>query len=243
MKIDENSLVGQLVVQDHRFATILDAYSIDYCCNGHKSLKEACNNQSIEPDEIIVQLNAVSGMQSNQNYDYVNWKLIKLIKHIEKVHHNYVEQKTIEIKKCLKKIASVHGSNHPELYTIQELFNQASDDLAIHMKKEELILFPYIIRLEKALEERQDLTSPAFGKIENPITQMEKDHNTEGDRFRKIEALTNKYRPPADACATFSRTYALLNEFQKDLHTHIHLENNILFPKSIQLEKQILNAQ
>lgn len=243
MKIDENSLVGQLVVQDHRFATILDAYSIDYCCNGHKSLKEACNNQSIEPDEIIVQLNAVSGMQSNQNYDYDNWKLIKLIKHIEKVHHNYVEQKTIEIKKCLQKIASVHGSNHPELYAIQELFNQASDDLAIHMKKEELILFPYIIRLEKALEERQDFTSPAFGKIENPITQMEKDHNTEGDRFRKIEALTNKYRPPADACATFSRTYALLNEFQKDLHTHIHLENNILFPKSIQLEKQILNAQ
>ena len=111
------------------------------------------------------------------------------------------------------------------------------------MKKEELILFPYIIRLEKALEERQDFTSPAFGKIENPITQMEKEHNTEGDRFRKIEALTNKYRPPADACATFSRTYALLNEFQKDLHTHIHLENNILFPKSIQLERQILNAQ
>lgn len=243
MKIDENSLVGQLVVQDHRFASILDAYGIDYCCNGHKSLKEACNNHTIEPEEIIIQLNAMSGMQSNQTNDYINWKLSNLIKHIEKVHHNYVEEKTVEIKKCLEKITTVHGSNHPELYAIQELFNQASGDLAIHMKKEELILFPYIIRLEKALEESQDFTSPAFGTIENPITQMEKDHNIEGDRFREIESLTNQYRPPADACATFSRTYALLNEFQKDLHTHIHLENNILFPKSIKLEQQILNEQ
>lgn len=239
MKIDEDTQIGQIVADDYRTASIFDAYAIDYCCNGNRSLKEACSALKLEPEELIIEINAISGMQSNLNSDYRNWPLDKLVGHIEKVHHKYVEDKSIEIERLLNKICQVHGSAHPELFTIKELFTETSHELARHMKKEELILFPYILRMVKAFNNQIDLTSPPFGSINNPITQMEHDHDTEGERFRKIEALTNHYRVPADACATYTATFAMLHEFEKDLHLHIHLENNILFPKSIELEKEL----
>ena len=109
----------------------------------------------------------------------------------------------------------------------------------MHMKKEELILFPFIRKMAKAKQENTKLDTPNFGTVQNPIEMMMEEHTTEGDRFRKIETLSNNYTPPEDACNTYRVTFALLNEFEQDLHMHIHLENNILFPRAIELEKQL----
>ena len=153
--------------------------------------------------------------------------------YIEKKHHRYVEDKTQEIKPYLDKICSVHGEHHPELFEIRDQFIASAGELAAHMKKEEFILFPFIRKLAKARQENMLIDAPSFGTVQNPIAMMHEEHNIEGDRFRKIEELSNHYTPPNDACNTYRVTLALLHEFEQDLHLHIHLENNILFPKAI----------
>lgn len=162
--------------------------------------------------------------------------------YIEKKHHRYVEEKTREITPYLDKICRVHGDRHPELFEINEHFNATAGELAAHMKKEELILFPFVRKMAKAKQENTKLEAPHFGTVENPIQMMMHEHTAEGERFRKIETLSNNYTPPEDACNTYRVTFALLKEFEADLHLHIHLENNILFPKAIELEKQLKNA-
>ena len=155
---------------------------------------------------------------------------------MKKKHHRYEEEKTPEIRPYLEKIVQVHGAQHPELFEVKQLFEESAQDLAAHMKKEELVLFPNI---RKMVSEKQRYVQLFFGSIQNPITAMQVDHNQEGERFRKIAELTNEYTPPADTCNTYKVTLSLLQEFETDLHTHIHLENNILFPKAIDLEKSL----
>ena len=138
----------------------------------------------------------------------------------------------------LNKLCQVHGERHPELFKVNELFDEAAIALLSHMEKEEFVLFPFIKSLVEASENQYPLSEPYFGHIENPIAMMEHEHATEGERFRNIAKLTNQYEPPSDACQTYRVTYALLKEFEEDLHLHIHLENNILFPKSIELFKE-----
>jgi regulator of cell morphogenesis and NO signaling len=150
-----------------------------------------------------------------------------------------VEEKSMEIVPYLNKICEVHGERHPELFEINALFNASVGVLSQHMKKEELVLFPYIQKMVQAKHEGTKIVVPGFGSIENLIRIMEEEHTIEGERFRKIEELSNHYTTPADACNTYRVTIALLKEFEDDLHLHIHLENNILFPKSIKLEKEV----
>jgi regulator of cell morphogenesis and NO signaling len=150
-----------------------------------------------------------------------------------------VEEKSMEIVPYLNKICEVHGEAHPELFEIKALFNASVEVLAEHMKKEELDLFPYIQKMVQAKQDGNKITTPSFGSIENLIRIMEEEHTLEGDRFRQIEELSKHYIPPLDACNTYRVAIALLKEFEDDLHLHIHLENNILFPKSIKLEKEV----
>lgn len=131
----------------------------------------------------------------------------------------------------------MHGKNHQELFAINKLFEQGAGELMAHMKKEEFILFPYIRRLTMSKKENLPLGTAPFGSVENPIQMMMKEHDTEGERFRKISELSHNYNPPKDGCNTYMVSYALLKEFEADLHMHIHLENNILFPKAISLAK------
>lgn len=134
----------------------------------------------------------------------------------------------------LNKVAAVHGDRHPELREVQDLFIGCAEDLTSHMQKEEQVLFPFIRKMAVG----DDIHAP-FGTVQNPINMMMHEHTNEGERFRKIAALTNDYTAPEDACNTYRVTYALLNEFEEDLHLHIHLENNILFPKAIATEAKI----
>lgn len=140
----------------------------------------------------------------------------------------------------LQKLCDVHGNNHPELFKVKNLFEQSVGQLAMHMKKEELILFPFIRKMVTTKQKNEKITPPGFGSIKNPIQAMMNEHDVEGDRFKDIAALTNNYSVPKDGCNTYQYTFLTLKEFEDDLHLHIHLENNILFPKSIELENELM---
>jgi regulator of cell morphogenesis and NO signaling len=235
---DTKKQIGQFVAEDFRTAAIFNTYGIDFCCKGHRTLEEVCNKNGINPNDLLNKLHAVINSKTDQSIDYKSWPLDLLAEYIEKKHHRYVEEKTPILRQFLDKLCKVHGERHPELFEINELFLGCSGELASHMKKEELILFPFIKKMVKAQLENSSIQSPPFGTVENPIAMMMEEHDNEGERFRKIAELTNHYTPPTDACNTYKVTFAMLNEFEQDLHLHIHLENNILFPEAVKLEQQ-----
>ncbi len=240
MKVQSNQNIGELVVQDYRSASVFKKYGIDFCCQGNRTISDACTAKEINEEAVVNDLNAIGNANNSAGIDFKSWPLDLLADYIEKTHHRYVEDKSPELIAYLEKTCDVHGDNHTELYEIKELVQQTVGNLTQHMKKEELILFPFIRKMENAKRKGEVLQKPNFGSIKNPINEMESEHSAEGDRFRDIERLSNNYTPPEDACNTYIVTFAMLKEFQDDLHLHIHLENNILFPKSILLEKQLL---
>ena len=240
MKIQSNQNIGELVAQDYRSAGVFKKYGIDFCCQGNRTINDACTEKLLDVEVVLNDLSEIGNVSNSSGIDFKSWPLDLLADYIEKTHHRYVEDKSPELISYLDKICEVHGENHTELYEIKDLIQQTVGNLSQHMKKEELVLFPYIRKMEKAKRTGELLQKPSFGSIQNPINQMESEHSAEGDRFRSIETLSINYTPPEDACNTYRVTFAMLKEFQDDLHLHIHLENNILFPKSILLEKQVL---
>ncbi|SFN73547.1 regulator of cell morphogenesis and NO signaling [Bizionia echini] len=230
--------IGEFVADDFRTAAVFSNYGIDFCCKGHRTVEEVCNKNGVNPDELLNKLDAVLNSNSNNAIDYKSWPLDLLADYIEKTHHRYVEEKIPVLRQFLDKLCRVHGGNHPELFKINELFTGSAGELSAHMKKEELILFPFIKKMVKASLDGQAIEAPHFGTVENPIAMMMEEHDNEGERFRKIALITNNYTPPADACNTYKVTFAMLEEFEKDLHLHIHLENNILFPEAAKLEQR-----
>ena len=236
---DSQKHIGQFVAEDFRTAAVFSSYGIDFCCKGERSVEEVCKKNNIEVDGLLDKLQAAVSSTGQQSIDYKSWPLDLLAEYIEKKHHRYVEEKTPIIRQFLDKLCKVHGQRHPELLEITTLFIGCAHAMAAHMKKEELIIFPFIKRMVKAQMEGTSIESPQFATVENPIEMMKHDHEAEGDRFRRIVELTDNYTPPADACNTYKVTFAMLDEFEKDLHLHIHLENNILFPEAIKLEKTL----
>ena len=235
-----NQIIGELVAKDYRTASVFKKYSIDFCCQGNRTIQEACEKKNIDTKKVLEDLVAIMEAKSESTTDYQSWPLDLLADYIEKKHHRYVQEKTLEIQPYLDKICKVHGERHPELLKIKEEFNASAGELAAHMKKEELILFPFIRKMTKAKLENAKVDAAHFGTVKNPIQMMMSEHTVEGNRFMKIEELTNNYTPPQDACNTYRVSFALLKEFEQDLHLHIHLENNILFPKAIEIEKELI---
>ena len=240
MNIQEDQIIGELVATDYRTASVFKKYNIDFCCQGNRTINDACEAKDLDGKLVVGDLNELLNSKTDTALDYQSWSLDLLAEYIEKKHHRYVEQKTTEIKPYLEKICRVHGGRHPELHEISEHFNATAGELAMHMKKEELMVFPFIRKMVKAKEAGTKVAMPNFESIQFPIQAMMDDHTNEGERFRLIEELSNNYTPPEDACNTYRVTFALLKEFEQDLHLHIHLENNILFPKAIELEKTFI---
>lgn len=235
-----NQIIGELVAKDYRTASVFKKYSIDFCCQGNRTIEEACEKKNIDTKKVLEDLVAMMESKSESTTDYQSWPLDLLADYIEKKHHRYVQEKTLEIQPYLDKICKVHGERHPELLKIKEEFNANAGELAAHMKKEELILFPFIRKMTQAKMENIKVDAAHFGTVINPIQMMMDEHTVEGNRFRKIEELSNNYTPPQDACNTYRVSFSLLKEFEQDLHLHIHLENNILFPKAIEIEKELI---
>ncbi|MCK9481663.1 MAG: iron-sulfur cluster repair di-iron protein [Bacteroidia bacterium] len=238
MEVSKDTIVGDLVAQDYRVASVFKQQGIDFCCNGNRSIAEVCAEDNIAIDPLIDALKEVAQNKGGSNIDYASWPLDLLADYIEKTHHRYVETKSREIMPFLEKIVRVHGERHPELAKVEQLFKDSVGELSRHMKKEELMLFPAIRKMVQAKLTNTKSEAP-FGSISGPINVMMEEHDTEGERFREISKLTNHFTVPADGCNTYKITLLMLHEFEEDLHLHIHLENNILFPKSIAMEKQM----
>lgn len=241
MEMTKSPSVGSFVANDFRTAAVFQKYGIDFCCKGGKSVDEVCDKKSIDREMLLRELNEVSMIPSSAANEYSTWPLDKLIDYIENTHHRYVENAIPPLLQFLDKLCNVHGINHPELFEINEQFVSASGELTAHMKKEELILFPYVYRMVEAINSGLDMNEAPFGTVKNPIAMMIHEHDVEGDRFSRIAELSNNYNPPTDGCTTYRVAFALLKEFEEDLHKHIHLENNILFPKALEMEGKLIS--
>jgi regulator of cell morphogenesis and NO signaling len=238
-KEERNESIGKLVAKDYRKASVFKKYGLDFCCGGGKTVAEACVENGLNVDEVEAELKLVEQQDNSHQEDFNSWDLGFLADYIVNKHHKYVQQATQEIYQYTQKVAHVHGHHYTQTIDIAEKFVQLAQELDAHMKKEEQILFPYIKQLEAASKEGKPLERPGFGTVENPVRMMEHEHDIAGNLMREIEVLTEGFDPPKGACMTFRVSYLKLQEFQDDLHRHIHLENNILFPRAIELEKSI----
>ncbi|NOX86229.1 MAG: iron-sulfur cluster repair di-iron protein [Chlorobi bacterium] len=232
--------IGELVAEDFRKAEVFGKFGLDFCCGGAKSLKEVCEEKGIDEKEVETALAEIESQPKNRQQDFNSWELDFLIDYILNIHHKYVKESVNMLSEFSSKVADVHGENHPEVIRIAGLFETIARELEPHMQKEEIILFPYIKKLVAARRENTAMEPSPFGSVEAPVGMMEAEHVAVGRSMDEINRLSNGFTPPEDACPTYRTLYSKLDEFEQDLHRHIHLENNILFPKAIQLEKELL---
>ncbi|MBZ4037613.1 iron-sulfur cluster repair di-iron protein [Flavobacterium sp. 17A] len=237
MKLSNKSTIGEIVADDFRTAAVFTKYHIDFCCKGYRTIQEVCKKRDIDEIVLIEYIRDAKRNTANQSFDYKTWPVDVIADYLTKTHHRYIEEKGPVILQYLTKLAGVHGPIHPELHEIHTIFSKSFLDLTAHMKREEMVVFPFIIKMKNAQSKGTDLDTPPFLSIENPIATLKEDHETTSERFRRIAALTNNYTPPTESCNTYKVAFAMLEEFEKDLRKHIHLENNTLFPKAIELEK------
>ena len=235
-----NKTVAQIVASDMRTATIFKKYGIDFCCGGGMPVAEACKGKDVEASTILYEIDNLD--KGKADTDYNNMELDVLVKYILKTHHSYVSEAAPIILQFADKVAKVHGESNPENIEIAKLFREVKLELEQHMSKEEGILFPHIVNLAIANRKGESISVP-FGSVKDPIKMMEHEHDSAGDIFKEIERLSNNFTPPSHGCNTYRALYHHLKEFQDDLHIHIHLENNILFPKAIKLEEDLFNNQ
>lgn len=224
--------VGEIVAKDIRAAEVLKKMGIDFCCGGGISLETACEKKGLNPRAVMVEIEAHLSSKTTDGNKFDKMCLTELVDYVVNTHHSYVRENIDFIDPLLNKAIRVHGDKHPELSEIGDLFFASVNELSSHMKKEENILFPLIKALEAGTIKELDPKA----SVKYPIEMMESEHEEEGNRFKRIRELSDDYTPPTDACNTYKLLYYKLKEFNDDLEKHIHLENNILFPKSIKLE-------
>lgn len=239
MNIDTRTSVGDIVKANFKTAQIFEKNNIDFCCGGGISLDEACKKSGINVEKLIPELAETMQLNDPDSRYIDELELNELCDYIEKRHHTYVSETIPFLQQKLQKLCDVHGENHSELYEVKALFDGAAENLSVHMKNEELILFPYVRKMVKSKNEGK-ASKNEFGDAVNTIDKMHEEHQTEGERFEKISKLTSSYTCPPDGCGTYQVTYQTLKEFENDLHRHIHLENNILFKKALLLESELL---
>jgi regulator of cell morphogenesis and NO signaling len=231
--------LAEIVTDNIRSAIVFEEYGLDFCCKGNRGLKNACTERNIDLQKVLNELENFSH-NGNGKENPSEWQLDFLVDYLINNHHQYVRRMIPVITLHADKVASVHGKNHPETLRIADLFLAVREELEMHMMKEERILFPQMKQMVLTQKENSQFFPPSFGTIQNPIRMMEFEHTSAGDALSQIRELSNNYTHPEDACNTFKALYSELKEFEEDLHKHIHLENNILFPKSITLEAELL---
>jgi regulator of cell morphogenesis and NO signaling len=222
--------IREIVVDNPAGARVFETLGIDYCCGGNHSLSSACERANVPIETVIGLLEKCT--QPITEAAYNDAPLGEVTRHIVERHHGFVRRESPRIQGLLNKVYDKHGRAHEELSDLKALFATLTEELAGHMMKEERILFPYIQALSGAAE-----PSACFGSVESPIAAMIADHETAGAILSKMRALSHGFKPPEDACATFHALYQALEEFERDLHWHVHLENNILFPRAIAAER------
>lgn len=239
---EKPATVGEMVVADYRKAEVFRKFGIDYCCGGKKPLEDICRAKGIDPKAVRKDLDELDLLPAGEQQDFGSWKVDVLADYVVEKHHKYVEGALPMLYELTAKVARVHGERHPELVDIARHFDAVAQELQMHMHKEERMLFPYIGKMAVAHREGTPLPPPFFGAVENPIRMMEAEHESAGGEMEEIRRLSADFTPPSDACTSYRVLFAKLHEFEQDLHQHVHLENNILFPKAITLERDIFAA-
>ncbi len=230
--------LGEIATKDLRKAEIFKKYGLDFCCGGKKTVQQACADKGIDATRVEEELRNAEVAAVTRPLPYNDWSLGFLADYIVNTHHSYVTKALPELRAYATKVAKVHGRGHAELVAVRELVEEINAELTSHMVKEEQILFPFIKQLVEAKTNGKNMEPAGFGTVQNPINMMEHEHEEVGRNLEKIRVLTNNYAIPEDACASYRLLFKMLEEFESDLFIHIHLENNILFPKALKLEKQ-----
>lgn len=231
--LSKTTSVGQLVAQRPLRACVLEQYGIDYCCGGKASLEEACRNKGLNVEAILEKLRDAD--RKNPQPDAPDWtaaSLRDLIDHIIEAYHQPLRQELSRVAQLAQKVARVHGDNHPEMIEVLDIFNRFKAQLELHMQKEEMVLFPGIASMESTG------TPQIFGcggGIEHPIEVMNQEHDDAGDALCTMRRLTHNYTPPEDACSSFKVLLSSLAQIESEMHQHVHKENNILFPRALEL--------
>ena len=236
MSLDHESKMKDIALSNPAARQVLEDAGLDYCCGGGQSLHDACLHTDVPAEEILKRLRENSKDVSPDEANWTSAPLSDLTRHIRERHHRYVREAIARVQTLLDKVVTKHGENHPEITDIQKLFTEVGREMIMHMQKEEQILFPYIDALEKAASTHGSMEPPFFQTVRNPIHTMMKEHESAGELVKQIRKVSSEYKAPADACTSYKALYQDLQAFEADLHQHVHLENNILFPRAVEME-------
>jgi regulator of cell morphogenesis and NO signaling len=224
--------IGEIVADDYRTAKVFADHGIDFCCGGGVTLAAVCAERGIDLATLTGQLDAARSGPVEQGQNYGSWELSFLAGYIRNVHHTYLRENTGQIAAYAHKIAGVHGADHPEVIEIAAVFDQLSVRVAAHLQEEEAVLFPAVDRVDAARKAGSEPTASDRGTIEESLAKLGREHDEIGAAIHGIRHLAKGYLIPDGVCNTFVVTYQRLKEFEDDLHKHVHLENNLLFPKA-----------
>jgi regulator of cell morphogenesis and NO signaling len=237
MTLAATKTVGEIAAQMPSTTREFEKLGIDYCCGGNRTLSQACSEANIPVDEALARLErSLASTQPSAGQDWQNLLLADLIGHITTTHHVFVREESPRIQALAAKVVGVHGKNHPELVQVQQVFAALAEELRVHLMKEEQMLFPYISLMEESTLAGEPAPPATFGTVANPVRMMMQEHDGAGDALRSLHAITGNYALPEDACISYRTLYQALQDFEADLHQHIHLENNILFPRAVAME-------
>jgi regulator of cell morphogenesis and NO signaling len=238
--------VRDIALRNPQSIRVFERFGIDYCCGGRKPLAEACSAGNLSIDEVLAALNAAAeetpATSAATSVDWAPASLRKLMEHIVATHHVYVTQELPRLAVLAQKVVNRHGDTQAHLLALQIAVGELDAELTPHLQKEELILFPYIAKFEAAIDSGSGFPDACFGTVANPIAMMTSEHEAAGAVLAEIQELSGNFTPPVGACPTYLAYYQGLMEFQKDLHQHIHLENNILFPRAVLMEASAMSA-
>jgi len=230
-----NKTIGTFVAEDYRTAAVFEKYGIDFCCGGQATLAATCQEKNLDLTKILQEIEIVGKEPVGHNENFTAWPLPFLIDYIVNTHHVYLKENDEQIAAYAHKTAEVHGAHHPEVIKIASIFAKIATDMAAHLTEEEEIFFPAIKRAEAAVSSGKNPDAQDRSLIKSELEKLRRDHEEIGDAIHRIRHLAKDYAIPKDACNTFVVTYRKLKEFEEDLHKHVHLENNILFLKAVQL--------
>ncbi len=239
MTVTTEKTVREFALEHPAATRVFEKLGIDYCCGGNKTLQEACRTANLNLNQVLDSLenaeHAAKAAQEDRNWQTET--LADLIAHIKNNHHKYTREEIARLGPLFDKVCSVHGTNYGELLQIREVFQGLAQELTTHLTKEEIVLFPYIVRMEESKVENRPTESAPFGTVQNPVSMMENEHDSAGNALHAMRKASSGYTAPAGACVSYQTLYKALEAFETDLHQHIHLENNILFPRAIAMEK------
>jgi regulator of cell morphogenesis and NO signaling len=236
MTATPDTTIREIVASDYRTAAIFQRYGLDFCCNGCRTVAQGCREAGADAGAVLRELDTVLNTSDAGTPQFASWDARTLIAHIVDRHHGFVRQALPPLLQHTEKIASVHGRRHSELIHVANLFARVAAEMIDHMAREEGILFPFIAALAEAADNGEPRPVAPFGTVANPIHMMEAEHQFVGDAMAEMRHLTGNFTPPEDACATYRVCFQELDAFERDLHEHVHLENNVLFPKASGLE-------